>query len=218
MSFSEILTRDDYDDGVAQLTLNRPDARNALSRALRDDIVQCLAVLEADDDVRAVILTGQGEIFCAGFDLKELSGGDANAIFAEARIYHQKVHAFRKPLIAAVNGPAMAGGMDLAFMCDVRLGCASTQFGQPQVRMGIPAAFDLLRTVLDEGTARYLCLTGNRIDAQQSFANGAISELYADPQELRSQALACAAVIGQSNAGIAMKARFLATQPALFDN
>lgn len=218
MSFSEILQCDSYDDGVVQLTLNRPDRRNALSSALREDIVRCLAALEADDNVRAVTLTGQGEIFCAGFDLKELGEGDASVIFADARIYHQKVYSFSKPLIAAVNGPAMAGGMDLAFMCDVRLGCSSTQFGQPQVRMGIPAAFDLLRTVLDEGSARYLCLTGNPMDANQSLASGAITELYADPVELRTQALACAAVIAQSNAGTAMKARFLATQAALFDS
>lgn len=217
MNYSDILILDKQSNGVALVTLNRPDARNALSSALRADIVGCLAELRADDGVKAVVLTGEGEIFCAGFDLKELGEGDPQAIFAEARTYHHEVYTFGKPLICAVNGPAMAGGMDLALMCDIRLGSASTQFGQPQVRMGIPAAFDLVRSVVDEGTARQLCLTGNRLKAQEALAKGILVDLYQDRAELMTEALACAAVIADSKASSAMKNRFVAAQPSLFD-
>jgi enoyl-CoA hydratase len=218
MDFSDNLVCDKDANGVALLTLNRPGSRNALSGQLRADIVDCLAGLEADDGVSAVVVIGSGEVFCAGFDLKELGEGDAHAIFAEAQIYHRKVHTFRKPLIAAVNGPAFAGGMDLALMCDIRLGCDATQFGQPQVRMGIPAAFDLVRSVVDEGTARYLCLTGSRMSAGDALTRGLLSRLFTDRAELQTEALACAATIAQSNAGAAMKSRFIEAQPGLFDS
>lgn len=217
MNYSDILHLDTFDDGVALVTLNRPDSRNALSAALRSDISGCLRRLEEDAGVRAVVLTGAGQIFCAGFDLKELKAGDASTIFAEAQSYHRSVHAFRKPLIAAVNGPAMAGGMDLALMCDVRLGCRQSQFGQPQVRMGIPASYDLVRSVIDEATARYLCLTGDAVTADDALRHGIISAICADREELQTAALSCAARIAEGNIGEAMKARFLAEQPALFD-
>jgi enoyl-CoA hydratase len=217
MSHSEILQLDKIDDGVAVLTLNRPTSRNALSSALRGDIADCLKALESDDDVKSAVLTGAGEVFCAGFDLKELAAGHTEEIFAEARKYHHAVHTFTKPLIAAVNGPAMAGGMDLAFMCDIRLGCGATRFGQPQVRMGIPAAYDLMRSVTDESTARHICLTGDVLDADAALARGLVSALYADGEQLRAEALACAALMAQSDAGKTMKAQFLAQQPRLFD-
>ena len=215
--YSEILQLERSEGDVALLTLNRANHRNALSLALRTDIVNCLAELADDPDIGAVVLTGAGEVFCAGFDLKELSEGDAASIFAEARLYHQAVHRFSKPVIAAINGPAMAGGMDLTFMCDIRLGCPQSRFGQPQVRMGIPAAYDLMRSVTDEGTARYVCLTGNVITADEALTRGVISALYEDGEQLLTEALACAAGMANNKAGVGMKGRFLAEQPKLYE-
>lgn len=217
MSYSNVLQLDKRDDGVALLTLSRPEQRNALSAALRTDIANCLKQLEEDPHIRSVVLTGAGESFCAGFDLKELGEGDANAIFAEARTYHHTVHTFSKPLIAAVNGPALAGGMDLAFMCDVRLGCPDSRFGQPQVRMGIPAAYDLLRCSIDESTARYLCLTGDIVSADEARARGLLYALHGDRDELAAQALACAIRMAESKGNATMKTRFITTQPVLFE-
>lgn len=216
MSYSEILQLEKTGDGVALLTLNRAAQRNALSAALRTDIADCLAELAADPAIGAVVLTSAGDVFCAGFDLKELREGDAAAIFAGARAYHHAVHTFDKPIVAALNGAAMAGGMDLAFMCDIRLGCPQSQLGQPQVRMGIPAAYNLLRSVTDEGTARYLCLTGNVLSADQALARGVISALYTDSEQLRREALACAAGMAKNKAGARMKGQFLARQPELY--
>ncbi|SVB53506.1 uncharacterized protein METZ01_LOCUS206360 [marine metagenome] len=217
MSYSELLQLNKSGDGVAQLTLNRPEDRNALSLDLRTNLTDCLVDLSHDPTIDAVLLSGAGEVFCAGFDLKELNDGDATQIFAAARRYHHVVHTFRKPIIAAVNGPAMAGGMDLACMCDIRLGCSNSQFGQPQVRMGISAAYDLLRSITDESTARYLCLTGNKLSATEAFNRGLLSALYNDGDELRDAALSCAAAIAKAKSGKAMKVRFLAEQPNLYD-
>ena len=138
MTDTDILIADRPVDGVARLTLNRPQSRNALSRALRDALVAQLAQLAEDPDIEAVVLTGNGDVFCAGFDLKELAQGDAESIFSDAQRYHKAVHNFPKPLIAAVNGPALAGGMDLALMCDIRLGAATARWRLQPVRRAEP--------------------------------------------------------------------------------
>jgi len=205
-------------EGVSRLTLNRPESKNALSQALRTELVAQLTDLAEDDSIEAVILTGTGDVFCAGFDLKELSSGDSHAIFADAANYHRVVHRFPKPLIAAVNGPALAGGMDLALMCDVRLGTFHARFGQPQVRFGIPAAYDLVVSVCDEGTARHLCLTGSVMESDTALARGILSERFADNVLLQQESLSCAAAIAESKSGSASKTTFLARQPILFED
>jgi enoyl-CoA hydratase/carnithine racemase len=199
---------------VAVLRLDRPDQRNALSKALRDGLVASLDRLATDEAIRAVVITGNGETFCAGFDLKELAAGDAGKIFADAQGYHRVVHTFPKPLLAAVNGPALAGGMDLATMCDLRLAVSSARFGQPQVRLGVPAAFELTRSQMPETMARRLCLTGDVIDAEDAFACGYVSALYADAKALEAGAMEWAGRLAE--AGGAMKAQILASQPRLF--
>jgi enoyl-CoA hydratase len=205
-------------NGVAVLTLNRPEQRNALSAALRQHIENALAELERDDQIAAVVLTGSGAHFCAGFDLKELQQGDAAGIFAQARGYHQRVYTFGKPLLAAVNGPALAGGMDLACMCDIRFATGRAEFGQPQVRMGIPAAFDLLRAVLDESTARWLCLTGNRLTAMDAHARGFVARLFDDAEAMLRAAIECAAELAAGGGRRAMKNRIVSAQPRLFES
>jgi enoyl-CoA hydratase/carnithine racemase len=204
--------------GVARLTLNRPESKNALSQALRIELVSQLTALAADDAIEAVILTGAGDVFCAGFDLKELSAGDNATIFADAANYHRVIHRFPKPLIAAITGPALAGGMDLALMCDIRFGTVQARFGQPQVKFGIPAAYPLISSVCDESTARYLCLTGNVIDSDSALARGILAEQFADNAQLQQESLNCATAIAQAKSGRSTKAAFLARQPMLFED
>ncbi len=202
-------------EALAIITLNRPEKRNALSVALREDIVKCLGELSADEAVRVVVLTGAGSSFCAGFDLGELAAGDMERIFAEARAYHQAVYTFPKPIIAAVNGPALAGGMDLAIMCDVRIASEVASFGQPQVRMGVVAAYDLLRTVLPQAVARELCLTGRRMEPQEALRLGFVSGVVS-PDRLMEEAVGVAKVVAENRACLSAKAQFVKEQPLLF--
>lgn len=204
-------------EAVAVLRLNRPDQKNALNRALRDALVSTLATLGGDDTVKAVVLTGAGDTFCAGFDLKELQAGDAGEIFADAGSYHRQLHTFPKPLVAAVNGAALAGGMDLASLCDLRLAVAGAVFGQPQVRFGVPAAFELTRGLMHEAMARRLVLTGDRITAAEALASGYVSAVFPDGRALERAAMEWAARIAASAASGAMKQQILAVQKPLFD-
>ena len=206
-------------DGVAVLTLNRPEKRNALSRALRQEIVSRLDGLERDGDVRAVVLTGAPPAFCAGFDRSEFASGAMGEVFAESIAYHHRVYTFSKPLIAAVNGPALGGGCDLAALCDFRVSGTTASFGQPQVRFGAPALYDLMRAVIGTGAAREMCLTGRSYTAAEALAIGMVNRVV-EPGELLESAAASAREIASLPEGLPETAKqsFLAQQPRLFES
>ena len=204
--------------GFAVLTLNRPEKRNALSLALRNEIMLRLDELEQSDAVRAVVLTGAAPAFCAGFDRTEFSGDGMEKVFAEAIAYHHQVYTFPKPLIAAVNGPALGGGCDLAAMCDFRLAAPTAVFGQPQLRFGAPAVYELMRAVMGAGAAREMCLTGRYYDAHEALAIGLVNRVL-DPDGLLESATALARETASLPEGVAEAAKrsFLAQQPRLFE-
>jgi enoyl-CoA hydratase len=205
-------------DGAAVLTLNRSAKRNALSRALREEIVARLDELAKSDGVRTVVLTGAGPVFCAGFDRSELAEGGMEEVFTDAMEYHRRVYTFAKPLIAAVNGPALGGGCDLAAMCDYRLAATSATFGQPQVRFGAAAAYDLMRAILGTGPAREMCLTGRTYDAQEALAIGLVNRVV-EPGELLDVAVTAAREIAGLPEDMPEQAKrgFVAHQPQLFE-
>jgi len=205
-------------DGAAVLKLNRPEKRNALSRALREEIVQRLDALAKSDAVRAVVLTGAAPAFCAGFDRSEFAGGGMAETFAEATEYHRRVYTFPKPLIAAVNGPALGGGCDLAAMCDLRLASTAAVFGQPQVRFGAAAAYDLMREVLGSGAAREMCLSGRAYDASEACRIGLVNRVV-EPAELLDAAWVLAREVASLPEGVAESSKrgFVAAQPPLFE-
>jgi len=206
-------------DAVGILTLNRPEKRNALSRALRAEIVTCLDEAAANQAVRVVILTGAGPAFCAGFDRSEFTGAGMEVVFLEAHAYHRRVHRFEKPLIAAVNGPALGGGCDLAAMCDFRLAATTASFGQPQVRFGAPALYDLMRAVIGTGAAREMCLTGRSYDASEALMIGLVNRVV-EPPALLEAARSIAREIASLPEGLAaaIKNGFVASQPSLFED
>jgi enoyl-CoA hydratase/carnithine racemase len=213
------LTIIDVADGIALLTLNRPEKRNALSRALRGELVQRLDELAKSDEVHAVVLTGAGPVFCAGFDRSEFAEGDMEEIFEDATEYHRRVFTFEKPLIAAVNGPALGGGCDLAAMCDFRLAATTALFGQPQVRFGAAAAYDLMRVVLGTGAAREMCLTGRTYNADEALQIGLVNRVVV-PEELVDAARTVANEIASLPEGVAEAAKrgFVGGQPRLFES
>jgi enoyl-CoA hydratase len=213
---SQLLVVEHRGEGVVVVTLDRPEKRNALNAELRQALIDSLQELALDDGVRAVVLTGAGSTFCAGFDLEELMSAEQPAeIFTHANKYHEAVHTFAKPLIAAVEGAAVAGGMDLALMCDLRVVSTDAQFGQPQVRAGVPVAFELLATVIAEPAARELCLTGRVITSAEALSLGLIHR-STEPGAALDEAVAWAHEIADVAGAIGMKQTFVSAQPTLF--
>jgi enoyl-CoA hydratase len=185
-------------DGIAILRLARPEKRNALSILLRDELTDALAAWAREETVRVVVLTGTGSSFCAGFDLDEFADPALSRPVAESsRRYHLAVWHFPKPLIAAVNGPALGGGLDLAVLCDLRLATTTATFGHPEIKFGAPPLFTPLRWIIGDGIARDLCLTGRRIDASDAAHLGLVSRVV-EPDALEQVALAVASDIAEA--------------------
>ena len=172
---------------AAVLTINRPDTRNALSRALIAALADAFHRAADDPAARCVILTGNGPAFCAGMDLDELRGtlgADADKVWDDAATLsalYDFIYTLPKPTIAAVNGAAVAGGAGLVSVCDLAVAVPDAKLGYPEVRRGLVAAMvmpHLLRH-LGERVARYLLLTGELIDAVEAlrlrFINSIVS-------------------------------------------
>jgi methylglutaconyl-CoA hydratase len=183
------------------LTLNRPNRRNAISRALVAELTAAVHQAQREPAARAVILTGAGTSFCAGMDLAELSESiqkttDADNLWKDAlnlAALYDLIYTLPKPTIAAVNGPAVAGGAGFVTVCDLALAAPEAKFGYPEVRRGLVAAMvmpHLLRHV-GERMARYLLLTGELIDAAEAYRTGLINAVV-PAGELLDRALALA--------------------------
>jgi enoyl-CoA hydratase/carnithine racemase len=156
------------DDGVVVLTLHRPEKKNALSIALRDAISDALDVLAADDRVRALVVTGAGDAFCAGFDLEEFSRPElAEELWASSDRWHRTVIECPVPIVAAVNGAAYGGGFDLAVMCTLRVIADTARLAHPE-RTFAQVVYGPLHELVGGAVARDLALTGRRIDAQEA--------------------------------------------------
>lgn len=177
----------DFDPPSACITLNRPQVRNALSPELVAHFHTALDQVQERDDVAALIITGEGTAFCGGADLKVLREIAAQSV-KQARQdsqnlmnFFRRVYEFPKPVIAAVNGPAMAGGCGLASVCDIVLAAEDAVFGYPEVRVGfVPAlvAVFLVR-ICGEKKARELLLTGRLFSAQEAQEMGLVNHVVA---------------------------------------
>ena len=206
------------DDRVATLTLARPDRRNAISIQMREEISAALSAWKADPAVGAVVITGEGPAFTAGFDLDEFrEPARFDALFASSARYHRDVWSFPKPVVAAVNGPAMGGGFDLACLCDLRLASSRASFGHPEIKFGAPPLFTPLRWIVGDGIARDLCLTGRRIDAAEAHRLRLVSEVV-EPDGLAARALAVARSILEAPAhALRFTKAYLASPGATFE-
>lgn len=166
---------------VARLTLNRPAKRNALSVALRDAITDALAALADDESVKVVVVAGAGETFCAGFDLGEFQTAADDAEFgrqlwSSADRFHRALLTFPLPLVAAVDGPALGGGFDLATCCDIRVATHAARFAHPEYAFG-DVMFAPLHDIVGSAVARELCLTGRVVGAGEALDLRLVSEV-----------------------------------------
>lgn len=187
-------------DGVAVVTLNRPEAMNALSKALRAALSQAITELNRDPDVRVIILTGAGErAFTAGLDLKELSTdplgmGAANATSPDENPA-RAVLSCTKPIIGAINGVAITGGFEVALACDVLICSTNARFADTHARVGITPGWGLsqkLSRAIGPYRAKELSLTGNFLDAAKAYEWGLINRVV-EPADLMPAALQLAA-------------------------
>jgi enoyl-CoA hydratase len=182
-------------DGVAVLTMNRPEAMNALSQALRTALAAAFADMERDDEIKAVILTGAGErAFTAGIDLKELGKTGPASLEAPGPDLVQAMQACQKPIIGAINGVAITGGFELALACDVLLASTNARFADTHARVGVAPGWGLsqrLSRVIGPYRAKELSLSGNFLDAQTALAWGLVNRVTA-PEALLPAARALA--------------------------
>jgi enoyl-CoA hydratase/carnithine racemase len=201
------------DGVVATITLNRPDKRNAIDQGMRDALASTLADLDTKTEVCVVVLTGAGSAFCAGVDLAEssMSGDPTDRPPVAAPLWQ-----FRKPVVAAINGVAVGGGLELALACDIRIGAASARLGLTEARIGsLPGSggTQLLPRIVGAGNAARLLLTGELIDASRAQAMGLVSEVVPD-ENLAAAVGELASRIGQ-NAPLSLIAAKQALRQAL---
>jgi enoyl-CoA hydratase/carnithine racemase len=191
--------------GVACLTLNRPDKRNAIDDAIRDALAGAFAGFDADAAIRVVILTGAGTAFCAGVDLATpgnapvQSSAAAGSIVTRPRLT-TPLDAFSKPVIAALNGVAVGGGLEMALACDIRIAATGAKFGLTEVKIGsLPGSGGTQRLVgaVGRSLAAQMLFTGELISAEQALAAGLVSELHV-PGALMGRAFALAKVIAEN--------------------
>jgi methylglutaconyl-CoA hydratase len=168
---------------VAYVTLNRPTALNALSTALRRDLQQFFVDLQADPDVRLVVMTGAGRAFCAGADIKEWREPSSAVEDREERLRLNFWHTMGRcehPIIAAINGYALGGGCELAMCCDIRIASDHAQLGLTEVTLGIipgGGGTQRLPRLIGRGKALELILTGKRIDAPEALRLGLVEQV-----------------------------------------
>ena len=169
-------------DGVGIITLNRPDALNALNSQLMDELTAAIDNLEADDTIGCIVITGSGRAFAAGADIKEMKDKTYPEAFNEDFITRnwERVTRCRKPVIAAVNGLALGGGCELAMMCDFILASDTARFGQPEIKVGvIPGAGGTQRLArfIGKSKAMEMCLTGRMMDAVEAERCALVSRI-----------------------------------------
>jgi enoyl-CoA hydratase/carnithine racemase len=173
---------------VALVTLRRPEKRNALSIELRLELAAAFEALSEDERVGCVVLTGAGPAFCAGMDTTQFGGDLANRrrLIETSTSAFEAVGSCERPVIAAVNGAALAGGFALALLCDLRVAGEAASFGYPELPRGIPPSYAAARAVLPATVAQDLCLTGRVIDPPEAMRLGVVREIAAGDSVSRS--------------------------------
>ena len=202
MEFKNLLLKKDNNIGV--LSINRPEALNALNSDVLEELDKAIDIVEKDDEIYVLILTGEGRAFVAGADIKEMK--DMNSIeareFAEKGMkIFRKIELMEKPVIAAVNGFALGGGCELSMCCDIRIASEKAKFGQPEVGLGITPGFagtQRLARLVGLGKAKELIFTCDIIDGNEALRIGLVNKLV-QGEELMNEAFEMANKIVQKS-------------------
>jgi len=172
------------EEGIATITISRPKALNALNTETLEELENVLEVLQNDDGVKVIVITGAGEkAFVAGADIsemKDMSVFEAKKFAELGQKVFRKIELMKKPVIAAVNGYALGGGCELALACDIRIASRNAKFGQPEVGLGIIPGFggtQRLPRIVGVSKAKELIYTGDMIDAEEALRIGLISKV-----------------------------------------
>jgi len=197
--------RVDRDDTVAIVTIDRPDALNALDVPTLTALRERLLELRGDDATRAIVLTGAGDrAFAAGADIKYMSGLDADGATEWGELGHnvaQLLETNPKPTLAAINGFALGGGCELALACDIRYAARTAKLGQPEINLGVIPGWggtQRLARVCGIGVAKDLILTGRTVDAEEALRIGLVSAVF-EPAELIQHALETARLLASKS-------------------
>lgn len=178
-------------DAIRIITLDRPDKANALHPDLISRLGDALDETDGDADVHVVLLTGAGSSFCGGLDLERLVRSDTDDTIEYMRsafALFRQVYELRQPVVAAVNGPAIAGGFDLAAFCDIRLCSSTARFAQTEILLGLTQIIYPVYEVIGLGRAREMALTGDAVSAEEAYRIGLVSGVF-PPDELWPAAL-----------------------------
>jgi enoyl-CoA hydratase len=189
----------DTTDRIRTLTLNRPQSRNALSAALRKQFFAALRAAEADEAVDVVILTGADPVFCAGLDLKEL--GDTT----ELPDISPKWPPMSKPVIGAINGAAVTGGLELALYCDILIASEQARFADTHARVGLLPTWGLsvrLPQKVGVGMARRMSLTGDYLSAAEALAAGLVTEVVPHADLLPTARRVATSIVGNNQKAV----------------
>jgi enoyl-CoA hydratase len=210
------LQLEQLDGGIALLTLNRPNKRNALTIDMRFELARLLEELASDDATAALVLTGAPPAFCAGMDVTQF-GGDLEhrgRLVASSTAAFGGMGRFGKPAVAAVNGPAIAGGFALALLCDIRVASTEARFGFGELPAGVPPSYASARAALPAALARELSLTGRIVHAAEAAELGIVSDAVAS-EALLARALELARAAA-TPAGATTKARIVLEREQVF--
>lgn len=204
MEFANLIVN--FKDKLALITVNRPDNLNALNKATIDELSNCFKQLEANQEVRAIVITGAGDkAFIAGADIKEFAAFDAEqgkALAAEgqAKLF-DLVASLSTPVIAAINGFALGGGLELAMACHMRLASDQAQMGLPEVTLGLIPGYggtQRLTQLVGKGRAMEMILSANFVDGKQAYVTGLVNNVVAH-QNLLMEALKLGLKISQNS-------------------
>ena len=171
------------ENGVALLTINRPEALNAVNAAMLDELCEVVEQVESDAEVRVLVITGTGKAFVAGADITHMRGlspQQAKEWSERGQRAVGKLESAKKPVIAAVNGYALGGGTELALACDIRVASDRAVFGQPEVKLGMIAGFggtQRLPRLVGTGRAKEMLFTGDHYDARSAYEMGLVNKV-----------------------------------------